>query len=397
MSSKRVIFVAALAAALSAGQGALIEPAGAGPVPNPHSIIGRTKGAAPAYMWTEVGSMATPRVFAFSVELKDGRVLVGGGQTDSLDTIDTVEIFDPKTRAWTPTGSLIQSRSQGTSATLLEDGRVLVAGGHCYPCYLSWTKTAEIYDPATGTWSQTASMPEQLYDHIAIRLTDGRVLMTGSGGNPSSQIFDPSTDTWSQTGSLRLAVGDGRASLLRDGRVLLAGGQCANCIDVATNRVQLYDPVSGTWSDAAPMAIPRSGHAQQALEDGRVLAAGGWTPSTGAGNTVEIYDPETNRWTIGAPMLLPSWLAQSARLTSGRVIVAGGYEGTTSATQLYDPRTNAWYLAGTASDSRRNAAVGALLPDDRFLLTGGYGGSWPGTESATAEILEPLVSALDSK
>jgi len=111
---------------------------------------------------------------------------------------------------------------------LLSDGRVLVAGGAGNAGVLS---SAEMYDPATGTWSQTGSMSQARDEHAAVLLPNGRVLATAGIAQLdrfSDELYDPATGSWSQTGSLGLSRDSHTATLLSDGRVLVAGGQLKN-------------------------------------------------------------------------------------------------------------------------------------------------------------------------
>src|SRR5215813_9815331 len=191
---------------------------------------------------------------------------------------------------WSPTGHMTVGR-HGHTATLLPDGRVLVAGG-CLDnsCPQGAFASAELYDPASGTWSATGSMSVGRLFHTATRLLDGRVLVAGGFGSApgelaSAEIYDPKTGTWSATGSTSVGTFGFLATRLRDGRVLVAGGG-ANFTSA-----ELYDPTTGTWSATGSSSVGGIGTATL-LMDGMVLGANGGTTGTSA----ELYDPGTGVW-----------------------------------------------------------------------------------------------------
>ena len=153
------------------------------------------------------------------------------------------------------------------STNVLGDGRVLVAGGYG----ADYLDSAELYDPAAGTWTATGSMNYPRWVHTGSTLPDGRVLVVGGdggGNNESSQtaeLYDPSTETWSLTWSPARgrAFGDS-ATTLADGRVLVVGGE--NGTDpLSPTSAELYDPATGTWSVTGGLAHERVWHAAAVL------------------------------------------------------------------------------------------------------------------------------------
>jgi large repetitive protein len=172
--------------------------------------------------FTPTGSMKTGRECFTATTLQDGRVLVAGGDDGSGcsgwdNVFSSAEIYDPQTHKFTPTGSLTTARS-GATATLLNNGNVLIAGGVSGDGRLA---SAELYDPATGKFSATGSMSATRSDDTATLLSDGRVLMVGDG---TAELFDPTTGTFSLTGPTRGSIYDHSAVRLADGRVLIVGG-----------------------------------------------------------------------------------------------------------------------------------------------------------------------------
>jgi hypothetical protein len=151
-----------------------------------------------AGIWAATASMSVPRSSHTATPLRNGKVLVAGGSNGALGR--TAELYDPATKTWTSTGSMATNHSQHT-ATLLRDGRVLVAGGRSTFPVNSLVANAEIYDPTTGIWSTTGTMRTNRFGHTATLLPDGRVLVAGGtgsppGGGPEAEIYDPATGLW---------------------------------------------------------------------------------------------------------------------------------------------------------------------------------------------------------
>jgi Tol biopolymer transport system component len=233
------------------------------------------------------GSMQFGRVSHQATLLADGLVLVSGGQSGGA-AIAQAELYNPATGTWSLTGSNVIARFDHT-ATLLQDGRVLAAGGVSSNGDCTSNVTAETYDPAKETWSLTGRLPSPVgTGHIAIRLLDGRVLVSGGGDRcgtvfNTASIFDPSTNKWTATGSMTAAREFHSAALLPDGRVLVAGGVTGSPFPAVAS-AEIYDPVSGAWTAVASMGTARltscNGYAQPyfaTLSGGTVLAAGGFS------------------------------------------------------------------------------------------------------------------------
>jgi N-acetylneuraminic acid mutarotase len=182
----------------------------------------------------------------------------------------------------------------GHTATLLRNGRVLVAGGACCGASPEPVTSAELYDATTGSWFATASMTQSHMYLPATLLPDGRVLVLGA----SNELYDAGTGSWTTTGTM-ITTGLGcSVTLLPDGKVLVAGG-----VDRHLNggwggllgSAELYDPGTGLWTATASMVSPRCGTATL-LRDGKVLVAGGAGQTAGVGDTsAELYDPGTGR------------------------------------------------------------------------------------------------------
>ncbi|MBP1705894.1 MAG: Branched-chain amino acid transporter, amino acid-binding protein, partial [Chloroflexi bacterium] len=202
------------------------------------------------------GSMATARGAHTATLLPDGRVLVAGGASTAGEEglgglLAGAETYDPASGTFVGTGPLATARA-GATATLLSDGRVLVAAGFDVPRpgAVSTLRAAEIYDPASGTFGPTGSLVTARYLHTATLLPDGRVLITGgfdpeAGYLASAEIYDPANGTFVGTGPLTAGRYGHTATLLPDGRVLVAGGFDRGAGYLAS--AEIFDPVSGTF------------------------------------------------------------------------------------------------------------------------------------------------------
>ena len=241
--------------------------------------------------FSPTGSMASPREFDTATLLPDGRVLILGGIGNG-GYLASAELYDPATGRFDSAGKTLAPLGEGATATLLLDGRVLIAGGDGCSSEAQPTSAAELYDPATGTFSATGSMMTPRAFHTATRLAAGQVLLAGGesngGFNSSAELYDPATGTFIATGSMAGARQNEVAVLLNDGRVLVAGGDFGTGHDLVS--AELYDPLTGTFSPTGSMTTARVGPAATTLLDGRVLVVGGVglaDPSHGA----ELYLP----------------------------------------------------------------------------------------------------------
>ncbi len=197
-------------------------------------------------MWTSTSSMSIARIYHTATLLTNGKVLVVGGQSadgSSISSLSSAELYDPATGDWTATGSMSGVRAFHT-ATLLANGKVLVAGGSGNGG-INRLASAEVYDPATGVWTDAASMGSARYLHRATLLANGKVLVAGgvsnSGALSSAELYDPTTGLWTSAGSMSVARFDHTATLLANGKVLVAAGSSP-----PSNRLssaELYDPI----------------------------------------------------------------------------------------------------------------------------------------------------------
>lgn len=246
------------------------------------------------------GSMSVTRQDHTATVLKDGRVLIVGGDDVREHALATAELYDPSTGTFSETGSMSEARGFHT-ATLLDDGRVLVTGGVTNGnWHYTGVNTAELYDPATGTFSKAGEMEYWSAWHTATLLLDGRVLLTGGtggdGDDHSAELFDPRTDTFIKTAMMETGRIFHTATLLSDGRVLVVGGGRDYTHRKFIAAAEIWDPATGAFSATGPMTDARTFHAATLLADGRVLVTGGYGSTAPLANG-EIWDPATGVFT----------------------------------------------------------------------------------------------------
>lgn len=328
--------------------------------------------------WTKTAPMANSRASHTATLLLDGRVLVAGGYEDN-DGISSAELYDPATGMWQATGSLKTARSAHT-ATVLPDGRVLIAGGmdsNAIPL-----ATTELYSPDTGSWTNAGLLNHARYGHTATLLPNGLVLVAGGSGDSnllsSAELFDPTTGTWTETITTPTTARIGhRATLLPDGKVLLAGGYAVGFYVGALASVEVYDPATGLWTTNNPLAYALGDHSATLLANGKVLVTGGYSDVGGNFlNSSEVYDPAINpatgTWTNTGAMSIARYLHTATLLTNGQVLVVGGKGGPTASTEIYYPATGTWTNAGMLN-AARSAHTATLLPNGLVLVAGGDG------------------------
>jgi hypothetical protein len=249
---------------------------------------------------------------------------------------------------------------------------------------------------AGSGWEPTGSMSTVHRGHDGVLLDDGRVLVASGYNNvdgevPVAELYQPITGAWSQAAPPLVPRHDATATKLRDGRVLLAGGYT----DAGpTRHAEIYDPAANTWTATGPMNEPRSALQAVLLPDGRVLATGGADGLRTASSTAELYDPSTGTWTLTESFGAGRENHQMTMLADGRVLVSGGHVASLPTTFLdsaaiYDPATNDWSPTA-AMAVPRTQTTGALLPDGTVLVSGGINRTGYASD---AERFDPATSS----
>jgi len=351
--------------------------------------------------FTATGSMAIPRSGHSATLLADGRVLITGGGEASA------ELFDPARGTFTPTGSMTTAR-YGATATLLANGKVLVTGGFG-PGTSSLTRlnSAERYDPLSGTFSATGSMTDARVLHTATLLSDGRVLIAGGtrdggGGGAalaSAELYDPTTGTFAFTGGMLTDRAEHTATLLASGEVLIAGGWNGHAADAADDPpwdplvAELFDPSFGSFKASGSMSTTRTGHSAIRLADGKVLVFGGVLSLQNLHDQppdphyAELYDPAAGTFAALGNVTVSRHGYTATLLNSGKVLLAGGeiLGSIVSTAELLDPVSGSLTVTGQVVTGRKGHTA-TRLNDGRVLVTGGTDSN--GNALATAELYE---------
>lgn len=292
--------------------------------------------------------------------LQDGRVLVAGG-----DGKGTAELFDPKTGTFTLTGTMVQARSEAM-AVRLSDGRVLIAGG-------DELGTAELFDPRSSTFAATGSMHEPHWNGTATLLPDGRVLIaggsgqTGTHGSPTAELYDPATGAFALTGSMNQARELQTATLIPGVGVLIAGGVSTDGARIAS--AEIYDTATGTFSATGSLVEARSDHTAILLPNRQVLVVGGWADTANqlgvfVPRSAELFDPSTRRFrSISQPA--GDGTESATAVSDGRVLIIGSIDAF-----LYDPSSESFSVIG-GGGAGGDTKIQTLLADGRVLVIGG--------------------------
>ena len=326
------------------------------------------------------GSMAIARVTATATLLNTGKVLVAGGIDPTGKALASSELFDPATGSFSETGGMATARDN-FAAALLPDGKVLVTGG--LDSSGNPLASAEIYDPAAGTFlPTTGNMVIARASHTVTLLKTGKVLIAG-WGNAIAELFDPSTGTFTQTGSMVLARTAHTATLLSDGRVLILAGLGGTAQPLS--EAELYDPASGSFSQTlGKLATARQVHTATLLKDGTVLVTGGLDSTGKATATAELFNLANQSFTPAkGNMETPRTFHTATSLNDGTVLIAGGTDSTSSlvTAEVYDPTAGTFSPTGSMV-SARQLHTATWLSNGTVLVTGGANG----TPLATAEL-----------
>jgi len=354
MSMRRCLMVTALGGALMATVAGTAVPASAGG----------------ASTWTPTGFMTAPRGNGQTATLLNtGKVLVAGGLGANDTSVPSAELYDQASGTWSATGSM-KGRRTGHGATLLPNGNVLVTGGvdqqSCDQCF-TWLKKAELYRADKGKWKRAAKMSTRRGFHTATLLNDGRVLVAGGVDGKhtlgTAELYDPATNTWSATDSMTTSRQSHTATLLADGKVLVVGGWDDSGASLAS--AELYDPIAGTWAGTGSMGTARGSQQAVLLSGTKALVAGG----------------------IGLPLPLPNGFPALAQaeiyprfahtvtvLTNGLVLAAGGESADLTvlkSSETYDPGSDLW-SPGPDMGSLRATHTATLLGNGQVLVEGGF-------------------------
>jgi hypothetical protein len=307
--------------------------------------------------WAGRAPMNTARANHTATLLQNGNVLVAGGLSAAFTT--SAEIYDPVANTWTPVAPMNAARGDH-SATLLVNGKVLVAGGYNG---LNALSSAEIYNPSNNSWTTTPPMNSARFKHTATLLPNGKVLIAGGSELTKAELYDPSTNMWIPVPDMSAGRQEHTATLLNNGKVLITGGLSPNG---PIAEAQLFDFTTNTWSPGGSMTINRYRFKAALLNNGKVLAASGTVTSC------EIYDPATNIWSFGPSVSTARDLFAMTILGNGNVLATGGEMGSTelNTTEVYSALSNSWSSDGNMTTPRQSHTI-TLFANGKALVTGG--------------------------
>jgi len=331
----------------------------------------------------------TPRYLHGATLLNNGKVLIAGG-FDNGSYVEITELYDPATGFFGSTGSLANPRNRHT-ATLLNNGKVLVAGGQgAIPGVNGFSvslASSELYDPSTGIFSPSGSMSITRVDHAATLLKDGRILVTGGIGGfalTTAEVYDPATGSFGPAGTMTTPRYGHTATLLNNGKVLITGGSNGS---FALNYAELYDPATGAFSFTGNLTSGRYGHKATLLNSGKVLISGG-DDGNRALASAELYDPVAGTVSATGAMTTTREAHTATLLSTGNVLITGGTVNSVngpgsvfSSAELYDPGTGAFSPIGSMTTARYGHAA-TLLNNGKALITGGSDSPYPSPNRA---------------
>ena len=346
---------------------------------------------------TTTGSMNVGRYYHASFLMPNGKVVIVGGSS----TATNVETYDSSTKTFSSLGNAkLQSTTCVFGAALLNDGKVVIAGG----CPGSGTTKANVFDPSTNSFKYIADLNLVRYDtqNQAITLANGKVLFAGyaSGYDARTELFDPSTNTFSYTTGSMPSPSYGSVSvLLANGDVMTAGGTPGSGV-LASAKV--YSASLGTWSNASnSMSDTKLDFTSTLLDNGKVLVVGGTGDGGAVRTSCDLYDQSSKTFTATGSLTTGRFAHTATKLSNGKVLIVGGFNGgsshdgvayssssTTATCELYDPSSGTFSAVGSLQKSRGHHTAN-LLSDGRVLITGGFDGT---NYLSSTEIYDPSTN-----
>lgn len=353
----------------------------------------------PQLGWALTNSLPTARHSHTATRLGDGRVLVVGGEYDTGSIPQFIyptqaTIYDPITKLWTPAGNLSMART-GHTATLLPNEKVLVVGGYYREGdQIGIVPTAELYDPATNTWTLVASPISARASHTSTLLPNGKVLIAGGDDANFSalngvEIYDFATNGWKSASPLLVARKGHTATMLPSGKVLVVGGMTSDGNIGAT--AELYDFATNKSTTVATPPIGAYRSSATLLSSGNVLLVAE-DFKTNLTTVSTLYNSNTDTWTSAVRLSTSHYLHSATRLSNGKVLIVGGARmgvrpvySPTDIVELYDPQSDTWAVTNSLPQGPRMAHTTTILSDGAVLVVGGQDGvSAPYTSASAA-------------
>jgi hypothetical protein len=336
-----------------------------------------------AAQWRPAPPLETGRSNACAVRLADGRVLVTGGSGNE-GPISSVEVFRSAPEEAFETVPPMNVPRSGHACVLLADGRVLVAGGEGPDA-----PVAEFYDPSIQQWTivNSSLAGNRGAGITATVVPDGRVLLAG-GLRPLLEMFDPDTNEMQALGvSLASARQGHTATLLADGRVLIAGGRVEGIVVTSS---EVYDSLASTLAVGPSLTTARAAHTATLLFDARVLIAGG-TSGTEEVGELEMFTGERNAFeALNIKLATPRQNHFAVLLpANGGVLLAGGSASgeALGSSEIFEPWHDRISTAGSLTAARTSMAAVAL-EDGNVLAVGGRNAAGA---SRSCGVLRPTI------
>jgi hypothetical protein len=313
------------------------------------------------------------------VGLLSGRLLYVGGYNNhgGFPAFTSAELYEPTTGLWSPTASMATGRLIFAAARLPSGGAIATGGWAATDPSAAVYASTELYDAVAFTWTPGPAMSTPRSGHEAVALPSGKVLVMGGfpsgasgvGALASAEIYDPATNSWQPTAPMGTARAYHGATLLSDGRVLVAGGLASRGdYSAVLSSSELFSPMTGTWSGAGAMAVPRARMSVTPLADGRALVAGGRTLGEAVLASAELFAPPC---ALTAPTvtaassgngMLEVELTLSPVCVGMDVVLAGVAEGSTPGTPSASapgPATNQWSVGTLDTKGKVRPITGA--------------------------------------
>lgn len=309
-----------------------------------------------------------------STLLNDGRLLIVGGMYFDGGynfNVRSAEVFNPSTQTFSSVTSPFNEYSAGHTATLLNDGKVMVF----------YENHTEVYDPVNNNWQIKSSSSDTRSGHEVVKFSDGKVFVFGGDYSmtASTELYDPILDIWTVKTSMATASRVNMATAfdsVTDDVYAIGGEDMLS--GFATDILEKYSYVSDAWVALSSMSVPRTGHTATWLLNDKILVIGGHDyGSSTTYSSIEIYDPISDTWQSGAPMSQPRSNHQAVLLNDGRVVVyGGGTDGGDPAlyresVEIYDPATDTWSSQIHLNEKKGAWFTANLLADGKIVYIGG--------------------------
>ncbi len=345
--------------------------------------------------WTIVGSTAPEYLDASN----SGALLPDGRLFFCHNTLDPI-LFDPESGvSTTAPGS---SSHQGCHvSSLLLNGDIIFIGGQGSDDFRDAVRTTKVYRYGTNSWTLKDSLYEERWYPSLARFADGRLLVMGGGQSPDAartktcEIYDPAENSYVYTDSMQNGSEYTPTLLLPSGDVL-----------ITWYPPQIYSLESGSWRITGQFVQPNrfwpghSDHSMILLPDGRPMVCGIYRGSLSNPSMVELFDPVSETWSLGATPAVTRSQPEVVMLPNGKVLCAAGRlednnpaiptsQGYTKLTDIYDPPSNSWRSVATLPTFHEYHATTLLVPDGRVITAGGSNLNFTGPTNYNIEAYEP--------